>query len=151
MIKLTIPAMAWMSPRSGKQRMVIDAKYTEGKVPNWTRKTRYQDWKRHVQECAALAGLEMPLRPTKALPLYLVTIAYFETGVHPDPSNAWEGICDALCYVSPAEQALGVKRGSDKFCGGAFLSPRYDREAPRVEVWIMDEAEFSHAQLAELA
>jgi len=143
MIRFDIPAMAWVSKKSGKQRWVIDAKYQEGKVPNWSRKTRYQDWKRHVQEYAALAGVKLPLRPTKNAPVYVVTLAYFQSGVHPDPSNVWEGITDALCYVSPEEQRLGAKRGSDKYMGGLFYSPNYDKRNPRVGVTVATEEEFS--------
>ena len=135
--------MAWVSTKTGKWRMVIDAKYAEGKVPNWSRKKRYEAWKKHVQEVAARAGMELPLRPTKTLPLYVVTIAYFHDGTHPDPSNVWEGIADALCYVSPDEQALGVKRGSDKYMGGIFFAPQHDKQNPRVEVKILTEQEFN--------
>jgi hypothetical protein len=146
-IRFTVPAMHWVSPKTGKLRPVIDAKYTEGKVPNWTRKTRYEDWKRHVQEYAVLAGLELPLHATKEEPLYIVTEAFFESGVHADVSNVWEGVCDALCYVSPTERKLGVKKGSDKYVGGLFFAPAYSREEPRVQVMVATKAEFERVCL----
>lgn len=134
-MKFTVPALPWRSPKTGKKRLVVDCKYTEGRDPNWTRKLRYQSWKMHVQKCAAEAGVKLPLRPTKLLPLYIVTIAYFQSGVHADCSNVWEGVTDALCYVSPQEQKLlHIKKGSDKYTGGLFFAPRYDKGHPRVEV-----------------
>lgn len=147
MIRVTIPAMSWTS-KNGKQRQIIDGFYVQGKQPNWTRLKRYRQWQVHIQECAVMAGVSLPLRPTKDLPLYIVTIAYFASGTHCDPGNTFKSVVDALCYVSPDEQALGVKRGSDKHMGGLFFTPQYDKQNPRVEVNILTEREFNRMVLA---
>lgn len=133
MVRFAVSAMWWMNKR-GRQCQVIDGFYVSGRKPNWARQARYRAWKTHVQACAVLAGLELPLRATKEEPLYVVTCTYFHSGVHPDPENVHKSVVDSLAYVSPQEQKLGVRRGSDKFMGGQFQSPKYDAKEPRVEV-----------------
>lgn len=106
--------------------------YAEGKHPNWTRQTKYTDYKKHVQACAAAAGIPRgSLVATKERPLIIHTWAYFRNGVHPDPGNVQKGICDALFYGSRRSKGT-----SDKYTGGSFPPPRYDADNPRVEVII---------------
>ena len=147
MIRFTVPAMAWVSKKTGKQRFIIDGFYVQGKRPNWTRLARYRQWQGHIQECAVIAGISLPLRPTKEEPLYVVTITHFASGTHCDPGNTFKSVVDALCYVSPEEQDLGIKRGSDKYMGGIFFAPQYDKQNPRVEVKILTEQEFNRVVL----
>ena len=142
MFKFMVPAMSWPSPKTGQQRQIIDGFYVQGKQPNWTRLKRYRQWQAHIQECAVLAGMPLPLRPTKKEPIYVVVVAYFASGTHCDVGNTFKSVVDALCYVSPKEQRLGAKRGSDKYVGGMFMAPRYDKELPRVEVYVMLEDKF---------
>lgn len=142
MFKFIVPAMSWPSPKTGQQRQIIDGFYVQGKQPNWTRLKRYRQWQVHVQECARLAGVPLPLRSSKKEPLYVVVVAYFASGIHCDVGNTFKSVVDALCYVSPEEQRLGTKRGSDKYVGGIFFAPRYDKEQPRVAVRVLTEQEF---------
>lgn len=135
--------MDWQSKRK-LQKGMIDGYYSQGKVPNWQRMGRYQAWKERVQDYAAMVGLELPLRPTKENPVYVVTVSYFRSGVHPDPSNVHKGIVDALCYVSAEERALGEKRGSDKWVGGGFESPRFDKISPRAEICVLASQEWGN-------
>lgn len=141
MIHFTVPGMTWQSKKK-LQEGVVDGYYSQGKTPNWQRMKRYQAWKERVQNYAAMAGLELPLRPTKAEPVYVVTMAYFQSGVHPDPGNVYKGVVDALCYVSAEGRKLGEKRGSDKWVGGGFEIPRYDKNEPRVEVYVLGPEEW---------
>lgn len=142
MTSFVVPAMEWISPKTGRRRFVVDGFYVQGASPDWMRKKRYERWKRDVQECAVLAGLELPLRATADRPLYVVTEAFFADGVHCDPENAHKGVVDALCYVSPLERKLGVKKGSDKYIGGMFFVGQYDSETPHIRVRVMQEVGF---------
>lgn len=143
MIKFVVPAMPWISPKTGKERQIIDGFYVMGRRPNKARLERYVAWKVRAQHCARRAGLELPLRPTKLNPLYVVTIAHFQSSVHSDPENVHKGIVDALCYVGKEEQKLlRIKKGSDKYTGGLFFAPQYNEEHPRVEVTILAAEEF---------
>jgi hypothetical protein len=99
------------------------------------RKKKYEDYKKHVQQCAMAAGVKLPLVATRDHPLLVDTVAYFETGVHPDPENIRKGIADALFYVP---KGMGGKGSADKHTGGSFPPPKYDRLNPRVKVTIND-------------
>jgi hypothetical protein len=107
--------------------------YAEGKRPNWTRKKSYEAYKKHVKQCAALAGCHRErLVATKERPLLIHTKAYFPNGVHCDPENNRKAISDALFWTRRNEK----KGYGDKYCGGSFWYPLYDKENPRTEVII---------------
>lgn len=93
------------------------------------RKRRYIEFCRDVQTHAMAAGFRFAL-PTKDSPLYVHTRAWFEDGRHADPENIHKAIVDALFY----RRGKGSK--ADKYTGGFFDSPRYDRYNPRVDVVI---------------
>ena len=102
--------------------------YAQGKVKNWDRWKEYREYMQYVQRCARAAGIQTPLEASKHLPVIINTTAYFATGVHCDPENVRKGISDALFY--------GCSGPGDKYCGGSFPPPLYDKENPRVEVEI---------------
>ena len=60
-------------------------------------------------------------------PLFFYTVSWFPTKVHADPENVHKLCKDALFK--------GAKRG-DKNTGGLYLPPHYDKENPRVDVYI---------------
>lgn len=91
--------------------------YAEGKHPNWKRRNAYVNYKCSVQACAMAAGLKLPLVASKDAPLMIHVVCYFKNGVHSDPGNVQKG-------------------AGDKWTGGSFEPPRYDRENPRVEIRI---------------
>jgi hypothetical protein len=108
--------------------------YAMGAHPNWTRMKEYHKFRDRVRMFANAAGLETPLRCTKEKPVIICTQAFFENGTHCDPENIRKGITDALFYT-PKGSPLR-KGSSDKYCFGAFDQPRYDKESPRVMVWV---------------
>ena len=55
------------------------------------------------------------------------TRCYFSKGTHADPENVHKGIKDALFYQKGGGTA-------DKYTGGGYLPPMYDKDNPRVEV-----------------
>ncbi len=85
---------------------------------------------KEVRRCAAEAGVPLPLAPTKDSPLIIKTIAYFKNGIHCDPENVRKAVSDALVY-DPEK-----KRGDDKYTGGIFPPPKYDKENPRTVIII---------------
>lgn len=105
--------------------------YAEGKYPNLKRRNAYVAYKQNVQACAMAAGLRLPLVASREAPLMIHVVSYFETGVHSDPGNVQKGIVDALFYSGRRGKGTG-----DKWTGGSFPPPRYDRENPRVEIRI---------------
>lgn len=72
------------------------------------------------------------------------TISYFKNGVHADPGNVQKGVCDALFYdqekaaMAKLKGKRGTAKGDDKYTGGSFPPPRYDKDNPRVIVIIED-------------
>lgn len=106
--------------------------YSHGARPNYSRLRKYVDYKELVQFLARIQEVVLPLVATKDRPLDIRTAAYFKNGVHPDPENVHKGIVDALFY----SQDRKVKGSGDKHTGGRFFSPKYDKNNPRVEVWI---------------
>lgn len=58
---------------------------------------------------------------------FVQTVAFFRNGTHADPENVHKLLKDSLFYK--------VKRG-DKYTGGIYADPIYDKENPRVEVWV---------------
>ncbi len=102
--------------------------YAQGKYPNWKRKTEYTNYKRLVQQYALAIGIPGGrLQASRDAPLLIHTRAYFASGVHCDSENAHKGIVDSLFYKQP---------GGDRWVGGSFLPPLYDKDNPRVEVTI---------------
>lgn len=102
---------------------------------------KYASYAKFVRMCARRAGIKLPLFANEESPLFIKTIAYFKNRVHCDPGNVQKGICDALFYDEfGANNVLGKKRrsrkGDDKFTGGSFPPPRYDKKNPRVVVVI---------------
>lgn len=95
------------------------------------RKRKYIEYKQLVQ---SLCPFELPLRASVEFPILVETQAFFEHGTHPDPENVHKGIKDALFY------GLAGKGGGDKYTGGSYDPPLYDRENPRVVVtlWLPD-------------
>lgn len=105
--------------------------YSQGARPNWTRKRLYEDYKKNIQKSLALAGISRDeIRATKDHPLLVHTKAYFASGNHCDPENNRKAISDAIFYRKTGRGC------GDKYCGGSFYPPLYDRENPRTEVVI---------------
>ncbi len=111
--------------------------YAVGKCPNWKRMKAYHSYLAIVRNYAAAAGLRLPLIATKDRPLLISVVCHFRTGVHCDPGNVQKGICDALFYRPKGlPKQADVPVNGDKYSGGLFLPPLYDKTKPRVEVWI---------------
>jgi hypothetical protein len=99
---------------------------------------KYVAYKDLVQWHARAAGIRLPLVATKDRPLMIRTIAYFKDGNHPDPGNVQKGVCDALFYDIDKMSEKKTRKGDDKYTGGSFPPPRYDKKNPRVVVIIED-------------
>ena len=104
-------------------------------VRHQTRKRRdaYKDYCEAVRLVARLAGIK-DIKITAEAPLHFHTRAFFENKRHGDPENIHKAIVDAICYKE--EGGKGGKQ--DKYTGGCFCPPRYDKRNPRVEVVIAD-------------
>lgn len=98
-----------------------------GRFANNKRKAKYVEFKKRVQ---SLSPLALPLEASKEKPIIVETVAYFENGTHPDPENVHKGVKDALFY------GLRGKGGGDKYTGGHYEPPLYDKENPRVVVTV---------------
>jgi len=102
---------------------------------------KYANYAKFVRACALRAGIKLPLFASEKKPLIIKTIAYFPNRRHCDPGNVQKGICDALFYDEfgindvPAKKRRS-RKGNDKFTGGSFPPPRYDKKNPRVIVII---------------
>lgn len=94
---------------------------------------KYEDYRDTVRMFAREAGIRN-IKITAEAPLYFHTRAFFKNRVHGDPENIHKAIVDAVCYNPDG----GKGSRSDKFTGGAFAPPRYDKKNPRVEVVIAD-------------
>lgn len=88
-----------------------------------------------VRVAALVAGVPLPLTATKDDPLIIKTIAYFKDGTHCDPENVRKGACDGL-FFRPDHPNPKKRKGQDKYTGGSFPPPRYDKENPRTIVII---------------
>lgn len=106
--------------------------YTRGKAPNWKRYNKYVAFKQKVQEHAKTAGVALPLVATRGQPLFISTHSVFKNGVHSDPENVHKGVVDALFYDKDRKR----KGAGDKYTGGFFDPPRYDKLRPMVLVRI---------------
>jgi len=73
------------------------------------------------------AKMPIPLESPRDQPLMIFTRCYFKDGRHPDPENVHKGIKDALFYKA---------KDGDKHTGGHYLPPLYDKQNPRVDVFI---------------
>lgn len=104
-----------------------------GKTPNIDRKRAYETYLQGVQMFAKMAGIRLPLIAKRDAPLLIHTVSYFKNGVHPDPENVRKAVSDALFYTGKGGRGKG---SGDKYCGGSFLPPLYDKENPRVEIII---------------
>lgn len=96
--------------------------------------------------------IELPLKATKYAPLFFDTIAYFTNGVHCDPENVHKLVKDSLFYTPPEEgKNKKKKRGSDKYTGGFYDDPLYDKDNPRVEITLysLEEAPLLGAKIIE--
>jgi len=112
---------------------------TTTKRAKWSKTyEKYTEYKKLVQLQARLSGIRLPLVATKERPLMIRTIAYFDGGNHPDPGNVQKGVCDALFYDEFKNSGKKTRKGDDKYTGGSFPPPRYDKENPRVVVIIED-------------
>lgn len=99
--------------------------------------TKYHDYCEKVRLLARQAGLTLPLIATKAKPLIIHVIAYFEDGRHADPENCRKGIVDSLFYVrKDARKFLPKGNTNDKHVGGSHFMPLYDPVFPRAEITI---------------
>lgn len=85
----------------------------------------------YVRKCAPQHILEFCKHAGPGTPQYVRTVAYFRTGVHPDPENVHKLCKDALYYDT---------KGGDKHTGGCYAPPEYvcleADEEPRVEITI---------------
>lgn len=109
--------------------------YAVGRSPNWKRMRAYHDYCERVRWAATSLGVKLPLHSTNDRPLLIRVMPYFATGIHCDPGNVQKGICDALFYSRTV-------KASDKYTGGSFPPPLYDKKNPRVEVMILERHEF---------
>lgn len=96
-----------------------------GKFYGGKRKTQYLNYKKLVQ--ALLPPTLRGLTATRERPVLILTQAYFENGTHPDPENVHKGIKDAIFYKA---------EGGDKYTGGTYWAPHYDKQNPRVVVTV---------------
>lgn len=97
------------------------------------RRQVYESYRDVVRMFAWLAGVRN-IKITAKAPLHFHTRAFFENRKHGDPENIHKAIVDAICYT----ESGGKQSKRDKYTGGAFTPPRYDKKNPRVEVVIAD-------------
>ena len=102
----------------------------KGFVPDSVKKrvADYKDFRDRVVVAARQARLCTPVEADSQYIVHVETTAYFKNGVHSDPENVHKGLVDSLFY--------GTNGLGDKWTGGWFAAPLYDREKPRVEVTI---------------
>lgn len=141
MIHFTVPAIetSWtVTPKRGKP-YIRREKSIKGYYAGFRRKVRskrsraYMKWKQHVQRAfEEQTGLRCPIIKIDE-PVYVCTVVYYSKPAKNlvDGENARKSVVDTLAY------------GSDDFnVGGWHELPRYDKDNPRVEVWIIkDRAE----------
>lgn len=110
---------------------------------------RFAKYAKQVRFFARAAGIRLPLVATKQRPLMIRTVAYFANGRHCDPGNVQKGVVDALFYdeekaaLAKLQRKMGRRKrvtgkGDDKYTGGSFPPPRYDKDNPRVVVIIKE-------------
>jgi hypothetical protein len=86
---------------------------------------KYWNYLSHVREQAELAGLLCPIESDPEDPIDVHVYPFFKNRVHPDPGNVEKGIKDALFYKA---------KSADKYTGGSYAPPMYDKDNPRVVV-----------------
>jgi hypothetical protein len=111
--------------------------YNRGSKPS-KEVREFWDYCKYTRACADIADIELPLEASKESPLMIRTYAFFPNGVHADPENIHKGIKDALFHSSK----LG-----DKYTGGWYAPPMYDKENPRVVVIIEPAEGGYHAEI----
>lgn len=93
---------------------------------------RVHAWNDAIRDAATSIGVSTPLFCDKAYPVIVDIRAYYSSRLHCDPGNTHKGLIDALFYKSTS---------GDKYTGGAFDLPYYDKENPRTLVelrgWIL--------------
>jgi len=93
------------------------------------RAQKYRSYQEKVILYARQAGITVPLKASSENCLSINTAAYFSDGRFCDPENVRKGITDAL--FKGAGKA-------DRWTGGAFSVPMFDKATPRVEVEILE-------------
>ena len=92
------------------------------------RVARYLTFRDNVVIASRQARCMTPLKASKDLICIVETKAFFNTGNFPDPENVHKGLVDALFY--------GTEGAGDRWCGGWFAPPLFDKKNPRVEVLV---------------
>lgn len=82
---------------------------------------------RIVQLEARAAGLKLPLTATEDRPILIHSRCFFRDRRHPDTENVQKLVVDALFYGNSA---------GDKYVGGSYAAPAYDKKRPRVHVTV---------------
>ena len=102
---------------------------------------KFSDYAKEVRLHARSSGISIPLYADIDRPLIIRTVSYFKNKVHCDPGNVQKGVVDALFYNDKESFRMhkknkGPGKGNDKYTGGSFPPPRYDKNNPRVVVII---------------
>ncbi len=108
--------------------------YRVARNRGWSKEQRvYRIWRDSVCEAFKKAGVSCPTFADYAYPLFVHTRAFYSSRCHCDPGNTNKGLIDAIFY--------GSKGTNDKYVGGCYDAPLYDKENPRTEVelrgWIL--------------
>lgn len=88
----------------------------------------FWEYCKYVRMYANRAGIKTPLESSYEDPISIRVVSYFSNKVHADTGNIEKGIKDALFY--------GAKKPGDKYTGGSYSPPKYDKENPRAVVYI---------------
>lgn len=99
---------------------------------------KFANYAKTVRLFAKAAGIRVPLLADRQKPIVIRTVAYFKNGSHCDPGNVQKGVVDALFYDENHDRGKKTRKGDDKWTGGSFPPPRYDKKNPRVVVTIKD-------------
>lgn len=67
------------------------------------------------------------LSASKGNEVFVGTVAVFANGTHPDPENVHKLVKDAMFHKQP---------GGDKYTGGIYAPPMYDKNDPHVRVLV---------------
>lgn len=100
-----------------------------GRFANTKVKQKYREFKKLVQ---SLAPIQLPLVASREKPVIVETECFFVNGIHPDPENVHKGVKDALFWV---KSGMG-KGAGDKYTGGHYEPPQYDKLNPRTIVTV---------------
>lgn len=103
----------------------------------WTKQyLKFADFAKTVRLYARMAGVKIPLKANENSPLIIRTVSYFKNGTHCDPGNVQKGVTDALFYDEHGIRGKKTKKGDDKWTGGSFPPPFFDKDNPRVVIII---------------